>query len=35
MFYLIAYMAEFLYAGKKINEELRNAKSSQNIRGNI
>ena len=33
MFYLIAYMAKFLYAGKNINEELKNAKSNQNIWG--
>ena len=33
MFYLISYMAEFSYAGKTIMEELRNAKSNQNIRG--
>ena len=26
-------MAEFLYAWKNTNEELRNAKSNQNIRG--
>ena len=32
MFYLIAYMAKFLYAGKNINEELKNAKFNQNIR---
>ena len=31
--YLISYMAEFSYAGKTITEELRNAKSNQNIRG--
>ena len=33
MFDPITYMAEFLYAGKTITEELRNAKSNQNIRG--
>ena len=33
IFYLITYMAEFLYAGKTISEELRNAKPNQNIRG--
>ena len=33
MFYLIAYRTEFLYAGKNINEELRNKKSNQNIAG--
>ena len=34
MFYLIAYVADFfMYAGKNINEELRNAKFNQNIRG--
>ena len=33
MFHLISYMAEFSYAGKTITEELRNAKSNQNIRG--
>ena len=32
MFYLIAYLAEFLYAGKNINEKPRNEKSNQNIR---
>ena len=31
IFYLNAYMAEFLYAWKNTNEELRNAKSNQNI----
>ena len=29
IFYLIAFMAEFLYAGKNINEELRKAKSTK------
>ena len=33
MFHLIAYVAEFLYAGKNINEKLRNTKSNQNIWG--
>ena len=31
MFYLIAYMAEFLYDGKNINEELIHTKSNQNF----
>ena len=33
IFYLIAYMAEFLYAGNNAKEELRNTKSNQNICG--
>ena len=31
-FHPIIYMAEFLYAGKTIKEEIRNAKSNQNMR---
>ena len=31
IFFLIACMAEFLYAAKNINEELRKAKFNQNI----
>ena len=34
IFYLIAYMTEFLYAGKNTEEELRNAKSNQISVGN-
>ena len=33
IFYSITSMAEFLYASKTITEELRNAKSNQNIWG--
>ena len=33
IFYLITYMTEFLCAGNNTNEELRNAKSNQNVRG--
>ena len=33
IFYPIAYMIEPLYADNTITEELRNAKSNQNIRG--
>ena len=31
IFYPITYMAEFLYTGKTIIEEMRNEKSNQNI----
>ena len=33
IFYLIAYMAEILYARNNANEELKAAKSNQNIQG--
>ena len=33
MFYLITYIAEFLYVRNNTNKELRNGKSKQNIRG--
>ena len=33
MFYHIAYIDKLLYAGKNTNEELKNAKSNQNIWG--